>query len=237
MEMWKESQLKQFTYAKRIETAYPILESFVRNIGFRFCSIRVTSTERRSSFKAVDINNFPRSWNSQYDEQKYIEIDPVIAHCKHSMLPIVWSPEVFLEAPQIWEALQQQGLQYGWSQSFHHEESGLCIILSLARPYCSISSMELYEHYGYMFYVTSHLSELFARTLPAQPEQDRKPRLTAREIEVLKLSAGGKTAYECAIILSLSERTVSYHIHNVIEKLKVCNKLSAVIAATRAGII
>jgi LuxR family transcriptional regulator len=173
----------------------------------------------------------------QYEEENYAEIDPSVAHCKRSMLPIVWSPKVFLKTPQIWEALQQHGLQHGWSQSFHHEQSGLCIILSLARPYCSISSIELYEHYGYMCYVASHLSELFARTLPARPKEDRKPHLSAREIEVLKLSAGGKTAYECAIILSLSERTISYHIRSVMEKLNVCNKISAVIAAAKAGII
>jgi hypothetical protein len=33
MEMWKESQLKQFTCTRQIETAYPILENFVKNIG------------------------------------------------------------------------------------------------------------------------------------------------------------------------------------------------------------
>ncbi|MFZ3282098.1 MAG: LuxR C-terminal-related transcriptional regulator [Pseudomonas sp.] len=38
-------------------------------------------------------------------------------------------------------------------------------------------------------------------------------------------------------ILSLSERTINYHVQNVIEKLNVCNKISAVIAAARAGII
>lgn len=144
---------------------------------------------------------------------------------------------MFCKAPQLWDALQEQGLEHGWSQSFHHEESGLCSILSLARPHCPISSLELYEHFGYMFYITSHLSELFARTLPARPEHTRQPRLSAREIEVLKLCAGGKTAYECARILSLSERTINYHVHNVMEKLNVCNKISAVIAAAKAGII
>jgi LuxR family transcriptional regulator len=36
MEMWKESQLKQLTFAREIETAYPILLRFAQNIGFNF---------------------------------------------------------------------------------------------------------------------------------------------------------------------------------------------------------
>ncbi|WP_323150549.1 autoinducer binding domain-containing protein [Pseudomonas glycinae] len=237
MEMWKESQLKQLTYAKHIDTAYPILERFAQNLGFSFCGISVTPTDRSTAFKSLHINNYPPSWSRQYEEKNHEEVDPVIAHCNRSMLPIVWTQEVFCKAPQLWEALQDQGLQHGWSQSFLNNDCGFCSILSLARPHCPITPMELYEHFGYMFYVTSHLSDLFARTLPTRPEQTRQPRLSAREIEVLKLCAVGKTAYECARILSLSERTINYHVHNVMEKLNVCNKISAVIAAAKAGII
>jgi LuxR family transcriptional regulator len=236
MEMWKESQIKQLTFAKGIDSAFPILLNFAKNIGFRFCGITITSTER-NSFKALHINNYPHTWNQQYEDNNYGEVDPVIAHCNQSMLPIVWSKDTFSKTPDLWEELQDQGLRHGWSQSFHHEQSGLCSILSLARSHCEISAMELYEHFGYMFYVTSHLSEVFASSLPARPEKGRQPHLSPREIEVLKLCAAGKTAYETARILSLSERTVNYHVQNVIMKMKVCNKISAVIAAAKAGII
>lgn len=100
-----------------------------------------------------------------------------------------------------------------------------------------MSPLELYEHFGYMFYVTGHLSELFARTLPRHSDPLTRPKLSPRELEVLKLSAVGKTAYEISRILCLSERTVNYHVQNVISKLNVCNKISAVIAATRIGLL
>ncbi|WP_192559047.1 autoinducer binding domain-containing protein [Pseudomonas allokribbensis] len=237
MELWKERQIQQVTFATRIETAYPILLTFAKNIGFKFCGISVTSTEREILPKPLNINNYPEAWNKQYEENSYCEVDPVVAHCNQSMLPITWNKELFSKTPKLWEALQEQGLHYGWSQSFHHEESGLCSILSLARPHCPISAIELYEHFGYMFYVTSHLAELFAHALPKRPAKAQPPRLSTREIEVLKLCASGKTAYETARILSLSERTVNYHVQNVILKLNVCNKVSAVIAAAKAGII
>ncbi|MFJ4194790.1 autoinducer binding domain-containing protein [Pseudomonas sp. NPDC089534] len=237
MEMWKESQLKQLTFAKEIDTAYPILLRFAENIGFNFCAISVTSLRRETPFNTLKINNYPSAWNTHYEQENYVDSDPVVAHCNRSMLPIVWNEELFSKTPKLWNAMLDHELQHGWSQSFHHEESGLCSILSLGRKHCPISPLELYEHFGYMFYVTSHLSEMLARTLPRKPPGARQPHLSARELEVLKLSAAGKTAYEIARILSLSERTVNYHVQNVIEKLNVCNKISAVIAAARAGII
>lgn len=237
MELWKERQIQQVTFATRIETAYPILLTFANNIGFKFCGISVTSPEREILPKALNINNYPEAWNKQYEENSYCEVDPVVAHCNQSMLPITWNKELFSKTPNLWEALQNQGLRYGWSLAVHLKERGLCSTLSLARPHCPISAIELYEHFGYMYYVTSHLAELFAHALPIRPTKARPPRLSAREVEVLRLSADGKTAYEISIILSLSERTVNYHVQNVILKLNVCNKISAVIAAAKAGII
>ncbi|MGY2439823.1 autoinducer binding domain-containing protein [Pseudomonas sp. SDO52101_S400] len=236
MEIWKASQIKQVTGASEIDTAYPILLKFAKNIGFQFCGISITAPDRNKLSKPLRINNYPKAWNQLYEDNRHWEADPVVAHCNQTMFPITWSKELFSETPELWESLKEHGLEHGWSQSFHHEESGLCSILSLARPQCPISALEVYEHFGYMLYVTSHLSRVFASTLPSRPERD-KPRLTFREVEVLKLCASGKTAYETARILSLSERTVNYHVHNVIVKMNVCNKISAVIAATKAGII
>ncbi|MCF4996484.1 LuxR family transcriptional regulator [Pseudomonas syringae] len=236
MEIWKESQLKQLTLASRIETAFPILLKLTENIGFNFCAITIVANKHDRYSKLLQINNFSKEWNQKYEDEHYNETDPVLTHCNHSMLPIVWSEKMFCHAPDLWQTLQQQEVRHGWSQAFH-DESGRCAILSLARKHHSISPLELYEHFGYLFYVTSHLIDLFTRNLPQGSQNPHPPRLSSRELEVLKLSAGGKTAYEIARILSLSERTVNYHVQNVIMKLNVCNKISAVIAATRAGII
>jgi LuxR family transcriptional regulator len=59
--------------------------------------------------------------------------------------------------------------------------------------------------------------------------------LSLREIDVLKLAADGKTAEESARILNLSARTINFHVQSAIDKLGVNNKISAVIAAVKAG--
>ncbi|MDR9862072.1 autoinducer binding domain-containing protein [Pseudomonas baetica] len=237
METWKESQLKQLTFARNIDSAFAVLLRFIENLGFNFCSIVITPCDGGPPFKPLRIDNYPKGWNLEYEQEGHVETDPITSHCQQSMLPLVWSEAVFANAPSLWQLLQQYGIHHGWSQSFNHEENGFSSIVSLSRRHCPISPFELYEHFGYMFYVTNHLSDLFARSLPRRPGKSEYPRLTARELEVLQLSALGKTAYEIARILSISERTVGYYIQKTLQKLNVCNKISAVMRAAKIGII
>lgn len=237
MEMWKESQLTQLSYAKEIDIAYQISLNFVKNLGFKFCAFSITSKALDTHDYILNRNNFPPDWNTQYEQNKFSAIDPIVAHCNHSMLPILWTEDLFSQTPWLWQALQQQGLQHGWSQSFHDAESGLYSMLSLARSHCPITAYELYENLGFTVFIGRHLHALAAKTLPKKISKPSTPRLSPREVEVLRLSADGKTAYEIAIILNLSERTVNFHVHRAIEKLGVCNKIAAVCAATRTGAI
>ena len=61
--------------------------------------------------------------------------------------------------------------------------------------------------------------------------------LTARETEMLKWCADGKTSDEISIILNLTKRTVDFHIANAINKLNVTNKTAAAVKAIQLNII
>ncbi|KAA0969966.1 LuxR family transcriptional regulator [Pseudomonas sp. ANT_H12B] len=235
MERWKESQLKQLSCATEIDTAYRISLGFAKNIGFKFFAFSTTYPTKSNAFNTVQLNNYPADWNTEYEQKKLSALDPVVAHCNHSMLPVLWSEELFFKVPWLWEALEQYGLQHGWSQSFHDEESGLCSILSLARSHCPITAFELYENLGFSVFMGRHLHTLIAQTLPSKPAKPPIPHLSVREIDVLKLAADGKTADESARILNLSSRTIQFHLRNAMEKFEVHNKISAVIAAAKAG--
>jgi len=129
METWKESQLKQLTFAKGVDAAYPILLRFAENLGFNFCEISVVSLHRDLPLKTLQINNYPKEWNLQYEENRYSKVDPLIAHCNHSMTPIVWCESVFADARPIWEGLQQHGLKMaGRSRSITSRVA--CAVLS-----------------------------------------------------------------------------------------------------------
>ncbi|EPS0264904.1 helix-turn-helix domain-containing protein, partial [Salmonella enterica subsp. enterica serovar Newport] len=61
--------------------------------------------------------------------------------------------------------------------------------------------------------------------------------LTLREIEVLNLLKIGKTYFEIAIILGIKERTVRFHISNILTKLDVTSVRYAIFKAVDGGVI
>jgi len=55
--------------------------------------------------------------------------------------------------------------------------------------------------------------------------------MSARELDCLKWTAAGKTAWEASIILGISERTVRFHLNTAREKLKCATTTQAVAKA------
>lgn len=68
-----------------------------------------------------------------------------------------------------------------------------------------------------------------------RPETPTTPSLTAREIEVLRLVAKGLSAKDAAARLGVSPRTVQNHVHNVLGKLQLRNRVELTRFAVRAG--
>lgn len=59
--------------------------------------------------------------------------------------------------------------------------------------------------------------------------------LSAREFEVLELIAHGCKNREIALALRIEERTVRFHVENILNKLNVNNRTEAVSYAFRKG--
>ena len=61
--------------------------------------------------------------------------------------------------------------------------------------------------------------------------------LTERELESLKWAASGKSAWETSVILSVSERTVRFHLDQARRKLNCSTKIQAVAKSVATGLI
>jgi DNA-binding NarL/FixJ family response regulator len=61
--------------------------------------------------------------------------------------------------------------------------------------------------------------------------------LTDREIEALTWVANGKSSTDIAVFMKCSERTVNFHISNVIRKLGVATRVQAAIRCALLGLI
>lgn len=238
MDIWKQVQLKQLALASNIDVAYSIAQTFFNKLGYEYCGFSITSPPTGRYFDRVNLNNYPHDWNTQYEQNNYKSIDPLVAHCQRSMLPILWDHETFAQAPQLWKALMDQGLQYGWSQPVHDLDNHATGMLSMARSTCRITAYELYDDLGYALIISQKLHALaLTMQLSEQQHYNDPGHLSPRETEILKWSSHGKTASDIATILNLSERTVNFHVSSAIKKLGVANKISAVVVAAKAHII
>ena len=68
-------------------------------------------------------------------------------------------------------------------------------------------------------------------------ERLRRPELTEREIEVLKLLVRGRSNKEIGVDLGISESTARFHMKAVFQKLEVLDRTQAVIEAIRRGLV
>jgi DNA-binding NarL/FixJ family response regulator len=85
--------------------------------------------------------------------------------------------------------------------------------------------------------VTRRLLERFATTLPIGDQTGQAlAELTTRETEVLRLLAAGLSNAEIASKLVLSEATVKTHISNILRKLRLRDRVQAVILAYETGL-
>ena len=80
----------------------------------------------------------------------------------------------------------------------------------------------------------STVGALRTRTVPAAATA--VSRLSAREIEVLRLMARGANNHEIAHTLHVSERTVKSHVGTIFSKMGVRDRAGAIVLAFESGI-
>ncbi|WP_136520597.1 MULTISPECIES: response regulator [Cellulomonas] len=92
--------------------------------------------------------------------------------------------------------------------------------------------------------VTRRMLEMFSGQLPTPDEQagddgvhPRLRDLTPRELEVLRHVAEGLSNGEIAATLFLSEATVKTHVGNILAKLRVRDRVQAVVLAYETGVV
>lgn len=122
---------------------------------------------------------------------------------------------------------------------------------SLSRAFQALSLLGVTEDgiYAKLRYLWQVLLRLRSKQPPEQLDQDvlnrygelggmdNYTRLTRREREVIRLVALGWTNVHIADELRISESTVRKHLVNIFEKLEVHNRVSAIVVASRLGLL
>jgi len=236
MNTWQENQLQALQSIESEQQLFQTIVSLGRELGFDYCTYGLRAPLPAATPKTLIFSNYPTAWQAQYQAKNYLAIDPTVQHGLRSPLPLLWTDNLFSPARELWEEAQSFGLRYGWAQS-SRDFNGITGMLTLARSNEPISDTELNAKQFKMAWLTQTVHLGMSRCLMPKlmPEADVK--LSNREIAVLRWTADGKTAGEISSILNISERTVNFHIRNVITKLNAANKTSAAVKAALLGLL
>ena len=179
-------------------------------------------------------NGWPPEWFEVYTRENFSIMDPVPRYGASTVQPFEWSEARYDKdsdpaAHLVMTRASEFRLMAGYCIPMHYDEGGA--VISLATEHLSLdpaakSALQLIGVYAHNR----------IRTL-ARPEREKRDLLTAREREVLRWVAGGKTSWEISVILKISERTVKFHLVEASRKLNAVNRTSAVAKALARGLI
>lgn len=213
-------------------TMLAALDKAARALGFDYCAYGMRTPLPLSNPRVIMGSTYPIAWQQRYAEQDYMTVDPTVAHALRSTMPVIWTDPMFEQARPFWEDARSHGLHVGWAQSAF-DGQGNVGMMTLARGGEALTGQELRAKALQMSWLahTAHATMARISASKHHPYSTAATELTAREVEMLRWTADGKTSGEIAQITAISERTVNFHLNNAVEKLGAANKTAAAVKA------
>ncbi|HEX7644584.1 MAG TPA: LuxR C-terminal-related transcriptional regulator [Burkholderiaceae bacterium] len=238
MKSWHEDHLKALAMIESEQQLFDEIAVLAKDMGFDYCAYGIQMSVPISRPFVASFNNFSKSWSFAHQERNtYLDEQSLAELAARNPEPsIPRTNEVFVEAPEKWAEARELGLHYGWTQT-SRDATGSVGMLTLARSVAQMSDYELFENKIKMAWLAQFSHTNMSRILVPKYAPETLITMTLREKEVLRWTAEGKTAYEIGQILQVSERTVNFHINNVVNKLGASNKTQAAVKAATLGML
>lgn len=212
---------------------------FAQELGFQTVTAMTVIDHFLGEPEFLWIDNAPTGYAPLADDPSWGKRDPVAQHCKHKSVPIIWNQSTYVEAGQAdkWEQQARFGYRHGISLALHMPE-GRHFLLAVDRDQAlPANAAEVTQMVAALQLFAVHAQEASARVMVPAGLRQEAPSLTPRELETLRWTMEGKTAWEVANVLGISERTAVLHANNAMHKLGCVNKHQAVLKALRLGLI
>lgn len=190
----------------------------------------------------IYLTNLAPEWVGRYVEEDYASADPIMRECYAGRLPIRWTDSYRSNSRSRKESnMMSDAWEHGLKRGLTipvHGPSGEIGVLSLNSDLSDREFMQVTETNQHEVHVIAHHfhSEIQGK-LKREVIVPKPIALTNREVEILKWTVEGKTAWEIGSILNIAERTVNFHIQNVMEKFGVHNKTQAAAKAVGMGFL
>jgi LuxR family quorum-sensing system transcriptional regulator SolR len=238
MKSWQEDHLNSLLSIESEQELFDQIAALAKDMGYDYCAYGIQMSVPISRPFVASFNNYTDEWHDcRHERSNYIESDSNASFGLENLQALmVPSNEIFIDAPELWNEARMHGLHYGWTQ-FSRDASGSVGMLTLARIVAKMTEYDLFENKIKMAWLAQFSHATMSRLLVPKYAPETLITMTTREKEVLRWTAEGKTAYEIGQILEVSERTVNFHISNVVTKLGASNKTQAAVKAATLGML
>lgn len=241
------AQMLQDGYLSVMEAQTPLdfrteVVRFAESLGFKTVSAMAVVDRGQATSDFYCVDNTPTEFTQTYHDAGLWQIDPVMQHCKRAAVPIIWNQDTYASRGQgeMWEHQAQYGYRTGVALALHLP-GGRHFSLGVDRDRPLPSSPRAMTRIVAELQLFAVHAQDAAFRIFAPPAASSKPveapSLTPRELEALRWTMEGKTAWEVGAIMNISERTAVLHIQNSMHKMNCVNKHQAVLKAIRAGLL
>ena len=185
--------------------------------------------------------NFPDEYIQALQQADGLTGSPIIAKWMREQQPVLFEPwyeEIVKSAPP------------GWLDNFHRfglvniAAYGICDFDNHTASYFSFSCIPGSLHHRHAFLLkllVPHMHAALTRVVSSPRFKKRtstqQTKLTKREKEILQWMSSGKSNWEIAQVIGLSESTVKNHVHHILGKLHAASRAQAVAKAINLKLI
>ena len=195
-------------------------------LDFEFYSIVIRRIENLVENNVVINHNYPEEWEEIYRTRSYFSKDPANSPLTFSKPSLLWSE---VSDTEVFRAAKEFGIGDGVTctvRGSHH----ICSVSFAVRKKDVCPEMMV----GAQFIIPYLCNSVICI---AETELATAPILSEREKECLKWVSDGKTSWETSVIMSISERTVLFHLSNIQQKLQTTSRAHSVAKAAILGLL
>jgi len=220
------------------DEAVELLRQTATKFGGIHLAYGILNPGKQSPRLAFDaISTYSDEWLTRYFTQGYYILDPILQTARTARGPFDWNAARYQSKP----------IKSFFGESIEHGlgKQGFAVPIRGPNGEVSIFSFNADVNDNNWSKMRDEILPhflLFAFQFNERAMNVRRPKisgpmLSSRESEVLKWAAEGKSVWETAQILGISDHSVKAYLQNGQRKLKCCNKLHTVVTAVRLGII
>ncbi|GAB6035578.1 hypothetical protein JCM15519_01370 [Fundidesulfovibrio butyratiphilus] len=226
-------------YCTRREQFYGLFEKLKKSVPFDYAICGTANLDDVGSMISYTVENisYPLEWLQVYYDKNFVETDVVINKNFTSFTPQYWS-DTYRAFPPSGDYIKISG-DFGLQHGYTHGSSPFgqwkhASLFSFASPHMKKRDLRTLS---ILSKIVPHFHYAISNYQVASTQQEAAKKITPREKEILRWLKEGKSSWEISVILKISERTVNFHVYNIMRKLDVVNRPQAVATALHLGLV